>query len=74
MKTKIKKVALPEVVIIAMVETSKKINSAGLSFIPFIENLGIVSYFIVLTIRNERTITSGIVKYETGSWKPIPIL
>jgi len=63
-KTKIKKIALPSVTMAAIIPATISKNKIGFSLRSFFVGLGIVSYFILLTIRRERSKTKGIIISE----------
>ncbi len=61
---------MPEVIKAAMIARMIKMNWKGFSLKLSLLGLGIVSYFILLTIRIERITTSGIIICSEGEINP----
>lgn len=62
--------ALPEVIKIATIARKIKMNWYGFSLKFSLLGFGIVSYFILLTIRSERMTMSGMIICSKGEIKP----
>ena len=69
-----KKIALPEVIKAAMIARKIKMNWYGFSLKFSLLGFGMVSYFILLTIRIERTTTRGITISSEKEVKPPAVL